>query len=178
MHSHITEERFGPAQINLPVLWIEELVSKSRRLVCPRRHELRPIFGPNGEQLSRARAHLELVEDVFDAFGHVSSPEKRMFGARIELLGVDLDLDEGRMRLASGKRAAPLVPIPEGTTARSGSVSHTALGRETAAGAPPCSSVRTTPPMALQVWALIGCAGIAAARVTASRLKTGGCSTT
>ena len=64
----------------------------------------RPMLGPNGEQLSRARAHLELVEDVFDAFGHVSSPEKRMFGARIELLGVDLDLDEGRMRLASGKR--------------------------------------------------------------------------
>ena len=63
-----------------------------------------PLLGPDGEQLSRARQHLELVEDVFEAFGHLSSQEKRMFGSRIELLGVDLDLVEGRMRLAAGKR--------------------------------------------------------------------------
>jgi hypothetical protein len=43
--------------------------------------------------LTRAQVHLEIVEDVFDEFGHLSSPEKRVFGAQIDLLGVDLDLD-------------------------------------------------------------------------------------
>ena len=55
--------------------------------------------------MTRAQVHLEIVEDVFDAFGHLSSPEKRMFGEQIDLLGVDLDLDLGFMRLSEVKRA-------------------------------------------------------------------------
>ena len=53
----------------------------------------RPILDSKGVQVTRALVHLDIVEDVFDAFGHLSSPEKRVFGAQIDLLGVDLDLD-------------------------------------------------------------------------------------
>jgi hypothetical protein len=65
----------------------------------------RPMLDSEGVQMTRAQVHLELVEDVFDAFGHLSSPEKRMFGEQIDLLGVDLDLDLGFMRLSEVKRA-------------------------------------------------------------------------
>ena len=64
----------------------------------------RPMRDSDGTHLSRAQLHLELVEDVFDAFGHLSSPEKRVIGVRIDLLGVEMDLLTGRMRLAAGKR--------------------------------------------------------------------------
>ena len=64
----------------------------------------RPMRDSDGTHLSRAQLHLELVEDVFDAFGHLSSPEKRVIGVRIDLLGVEMDLVAGRMRLAPGKR--------------------------------------------------------------------------
>ena len=65
----------------------------------------RPMLDSEGVQVTRALVHLEIVEDVFDAFGHLSSPEKRVFGAQIDLLGVDLDLDSGFMRLSDNKRA-------------------------------------------------------------------------
>ena len=65
----------------------------------------RPMLDSEGVQMTRAQVHLEIVEDVFDAFGHLSSPEKRMFGEQIDLLGVDLDLDLGFMRLSEVKRA-------------------------------------------------------------------------
>ena len=64
----------------------------------------RPLLGPDGQHLTRAKVHLELVEDVFEAFGHLSSPEKREFGEQIDLLGVALDLSSGLMKLAAGKR--------------------------------------------------------------------------
>ena len=65
----------------------------------------RPMLDSEGVQMTRAQVHLEIVEDVFDAFGHLSSPEKRMFGEQIDLLGVDLDLNLGFMRLSEVKRA-------------------------------------------------------------------------
>ena len=65
----------------------------------------RPMLDSEGVQTTRALIHLEIVEDVFDAFGHLSSPEKRVFGAQIDLLGVDLDLESGFMRLSASKRA-------------------------------------------------------------------------
>lgn len=64
----------------------------------------RPMRDSEGAHLSRAQLHLELVEDVFDTFGHLSSPEKRVIGVRIDLLGVEMDLMAGRMRLAPEKR--------------------------------------------------------------------------
>jgi hypothetical protein len=63
-----------------------------------------PVLDSEGQRVTRARAHLEIVEDVFDTFGHISSPEKKVFGAQIDLLGVDLDLDSGFMKLSEGKR--------------------------------------------------------------------------
>ena len=64
----------------------------------------KPMLDSEGEHVSRAQVHLELVEDVFDTFGHLSSPEKRVIGVQIELLGVEMDLESGRMRLSAGKR--------------------------------------------------------------------------
>ena len=50
----------------------------------------RPMLDSEGTHLTRAQVHLETIEDVFGAFGHISSPEKKVFGVQKDLLGVDL----------------------------------------------------------------------------------------
>ena len=67
MHSNITEERLGPAQINLPVLWIEELVSRSRRLVCPRRHEVEDALQMSGRPRPEALGRVGVSQRRADA---------------------------------------------------------------------------------------------------------------
>jgi len=48
------------------------------------------MLDSEGTHLTRAQVHLETIEDVFGAFGHISSPEKKVFGVQKDLLGVDL----------------------------------------------------------------------------------------
>ena len=59
----------------------------------------------DGVQLTRAWAHFEAVKRVLERFGHESEPRKEQSPrTAADLLGVEIDVLSGRMRLAEGKR--------------------------------------------------------------------------
>ena len=61
----------------------------------------------DGKHVSRAEMHFEVVKRVLERFGHESEPRKEQSPrVKADLLGVEIDVEAGTMKLAAPKRAA------------------------------------------------------------------------
>ena len=73
----------------------------------------------DGVPVTRATAHFEAVCEMLLRYGHKSKPSKeRRPCRRLEVLGVIIDLDAGRMWLADGKRKSYSKRVAEAATQR------------------------------------------------------------
>jgi len=63
------------------------------------------VIGADGAQMRRAAAHFALARETIESFGWKSAKAKEKPPAlSLELLGVDITMEDGRMRLGDGKR--------------------------------------------------------------------------
>ena len=63
-----------------------------------------PVCGSDGVQQRRAAAHFAIARGVLERYGWASAPSKEQPpGTRLEVLGVELDMDTWRMNLSEGK---------------------------------------------------------------------------
>ena len=64
------------------------------------------LNGPDGGEMRRATLHFLVARETVELFGHLSSPAKEVWPCVcLEVLGVEIDLLGGRMRLGKPKRA-------------------------------------------------------------------------